>query len=89
MRTYLLAAVLLATGNEQSPLEGAERELKKELAISPRDSMTYAALGKIELTRNHYPEAETYLKKAILLGPQSPDAYLYPWDSFISTPTVS
>jgi tetratricopeptide (TPR) repeat protein len=74
---YLLAAVLLATGNEQSPLDGAERELKEELAISPRDSMTYAALGKIELTRNHYPEAEAYLKKAILLGPQSPDAYLY------------
>jgi tetratricopeptide (TPR) repeat protein len=74
---YLLAAVLLATGNEASPLEAAEQELKKELVISPHDSMTYAALGKIELTRNHYPEAETYLKKAILLGPQSPDAYLY------------
>ena len=74
---YLLAAVLLATGNEASPLEAAERELKKELAISPRDSMTYAALGKIEVTRHNYPEAETYLKKAILLGPQNPDAYLY------------
>ncbi len=74
---YLLAAVLLATGNDKSPLESAEAELKKELAISPRDSMTYAALGKIEVTRNNYPEAETYLKKAILLGPESPDAYLY------------
>ena len=29
------------------------------------------------MTRHNYPEAETYLKKAILLGPQSPDAYLY------------
>ena len=74
---YLLAAVLLATGNDQSPLEAAETELKKELVISPDDSMTYAALGKIAVTRNNYPEAETYLKKAILLGPQSPDAYLY------------
>ena len=74
---YLLAAVLLATGNDASPLETAETELKKELAISPRDSMTYAALGKIAVTRNNYPEAEAYLKKAILLGPQSPDAYLY------------
>jgi tetratricopeptide (TPR) repeat protein len=74
---YLLAAVLLATGNEKSPLDSAEAELKQELAISPRDSMTYAALGKIEVTRNHYPEGERYLKKAILLGPQNPDAYLY------------
>jgi tetratricopeptide (TPR) repeat protein len=74
---YLLAAVLLATGNAESPLESAEAELKKELSISPHDSMTYAALGKIEVTRNNYPEAESYLKKAILLGPQSPDGYLY------------
>jgi tetratricopeptide (TPR) repeat protein len=74
---YLLAAVLLATGEAESPLESAETELKKELAISPRDSMTYAALGKIAVTRNNYPEAETYLKKAILFDPQSPDAYLY------------
>jgi tetratricopeptide (TPR) repeat protein len=74
---YLLAAVLLATGNEKSPLDSAEAELKQELAISPRDSMTYAALGKIEVTRNHYPEGERYLKKAILLGPQNPDPYLY------------
>ena len=38
---YLLAAVLLATGGDQSHLEDAETELKKELVISPRDSMTY------------------------------------------------
>ena len=74
---YLLAAILLATGGDQSHGEDAEAELKKELLISPRDAMTYAALGKIALTRNNYPEAETYLKKAILFGPQSPDAYLY------------
>jgi tetratricopeptide (TPR) repeat protein len=82
---YLLAAVLLATGNDQSPLESAETELKKELVISPRDSMTYAALGKIAVIRNNYPEAETYLKKAILLGPQSPDAYLYLGQLYFNT----
>jgi tetratricopeptide (TPR) repeat protein len=82
---YLLAAVLLATGNEASPLEGAERELKQELAISPRDSITYAALGKIAITRNNYPEGETYLKKAILLGPQNPDAYLYLGQLYFNT----
>ena len=74
---YLLAAVLLATGGDESHLEDAEAELKKELAISPRDSMTHTALGKIATTRKNYAEAETYLKKAILLGPQNPDAYLY------------
>ena len=82
---YLLAAVLLATGNAENPLESAEAELKKELIISPHDSMTYAALGKIEVTRNHYPEAEAYLKKAILLGPQSPDAYLYLGQLYFNT----
>ena len=35
---YLLAAVLLATGNELSPLESAEAELKKELVNSPNDA---------------------------------------------------
>ncbi len=82
---YLLAAVLLATGNDASPLEAAEAELKKELAISPRDSMTYAALGKIEVTRNNYPEAETYLKKAIVLGPENSDAYLYLGQLYFNT----
>ena len=60
---YLLAAVLLATGNEQSPLESAEAELKKELVVSPRDAMTYAALGKIAVTRTNYAEAEPYLEE--------------------------
>jgi tetratricopeptide (TPR) repeat protein len=82
---YLLAAVLLATGDAESPLESAEAELKKELVISPRDSMTYAALGKIAVTRNNYPEAERYLKTAILLGPQSPDAYLYLGQLYFNT----
>ena len=74
---YLLAAVLLATTNDATPLESAETELKKELAISPQDAMTYAALGKLELTRKHYPDAESYLGKAISLSPTNPDAYLY------------
>ncbi len=82
---YLLAAVLLATGNEQSPLEAAEAELKKELANSPRDAMTYAALGKIAVTRTNYTNAETYLKQAIALDPQSPDAYLYLGQMYFNT----
>lgn len=82
---YLLAAVLLATTNDATPLESAETELKKELAISPQDAMTYAALGKIELTRKNYPEAETYLGKAISLSPTNPDAYLYLGQVFVET----
>jgi len=82
---YLLAAVLLATGNDQSPVEGAEAELKKELVNSPNDAMTYAALGKIAVTRTNYAEAETYLKKAISIDPQSPDAYLYLGQMYFDT----
>ena len=82
---YLLAAVLLATGNEQSPLESAEAELKKELVNSPNDAMTYAALGKISVTRTNYAEAGTYLEKAISLDPQSPDAYLYLGQMYFDT----
>jgi len=82
---YLLAAVLLATGNDQSPLENAAAELKKELAISPRDAMTYAALGKIAVTRTNYAEAEPYLKKAISLDSQNPDPYLYLGQMYFDT----
>jgi len=82
---YLLAAMLLATGNDQSPLESAEVELKKELANSPNDAMTYAALGKIAVTRKNYTEAETYLKKSIELDPESPDAYLYLGQMYFDT----
>jgi tetratricopeptide (TPR) repeat protein len=74
---YLLAAVLLATGSGDARLDDAEAELKQELTISPNDAMTYAALGKIAVTRNNSADAETYLKKAISLDPQNPDSYLF------------
>jgi tetratricopeptide (TPR) repeat protein len=82
---YLLASVLLATGDDQTHLEGAETALKQELVISPRDAMSYAALGKIATSRQNYSEAETYLKKAILLEPRSPDAYLYMGQIYFAT----
>ena len=82
---YLLASVLLATGDDESHLESADTELKKELEISPSDSMTYAALGKIAVTRQNYPEAETYLRKATLLDPKNPDAYLYLGQMYFAT----
>jgi tetratricopeptide (TPR) repeat protein len=82
---YLLAVALLATNGDESHQEEAETELKKELVISPTDSMTYAALGKIAANRTNYPEAEGYLRKAILLAPQSPDAYLYLGQMYYNT----
>jgi tetratricopeptide (TPR) repeat protein len=82
---YLLAAALLATGGDESQVESAEKYLKEELAVSPRDSLTYAALGKIAATHNNYAEAERYLKKAILLAPRNPDPYLYLGQMYFDT----
>ena len=47
--------------------------------------MTYAALGKIAVTHTNYAEAESYLKKAISLDPQGPDAYLYLGQMYFDT----
>jgi len=74
---YALAAALLATGQDEKTMQAAETELKKELAISPRDFLTYAALGKIEAAAHQYPQAEKYLKQATTLNPRNPDAFLY------------
>ncbi len=74
---YLLAAVLLATGTGDAHVGTAEESLRKEIAISPRDAMSYTALGKIAATRNNYGEAETWLKKAAALDPHNPDTWLY------------
>jgi len=82
---YLLAAVLLATGADQSHIDSAEAEVKKELAISPDDAKTYAALGRLAIIQNNYPEAETYLRKAVSLDPQDPDSYLYLGQMYFNT----
>lgn len=82
---YSLAAALLAVGNDQKNVPEAETELKKELAISPRDFLTYAALGKLAVGDHRYAEADTYLKRAILLNPHNPDAYLYLGQMYFET----
>ena len=74
---YLLAAVLLATGTDDAYVGAAQDNLKREIAISPGDAMSYTALGKIAATRNNYAEAETWLKKAAALDPNNPDSWLY------------
>jgi len=82
---YLLAAALLATGGDENRVRSAEMELKKELVISPNDSLPYAALGRLALNRNNYPEAERYLERSVLLDPQNPDAYLYLGQMYFAT----
>ncbi|MGH9587401.1 MAG: tetratricopeptide repeat protein [Acidobacteriaceae bacterium] len=73
---YLLAASYLASA-EAGSLVKAKAELKKELEVSPKDFLTYAALGHIAVTQHQYDDAAAYLKKAIALNPDNPDAYLY------------
>jgi tetratricopeptide (TPR) repeat protein len=82
---YCVAAALLAAGEDEKTLAEAEQELKEELAISPNDFLTYAALGKIEANYHRYSEAEKYLKRAIVLNPKNPDAFLYEGQMYFDT----
>ena len=75
-RTIYLPQSCWRQATTKQHVNGAEMALREELVISPRDSMAYAALGRIAASRNQYGEAEAYLKKAISFGPQNPDAYL-------------
>jgi tetratricopeptide (TPR) repeat protein len=82
---YCLAAALLAAGDDAKNLPEAEAELKKELAISPRDYLTYAALGKLAVSAQRYGEAEVYLKRAASLDSANPDAFLYLGQLYFNT----
>jgi tetratricopeptide (TPR) repeat protein len=79
---YCLAAAMLAAGGDETT---AQNELKKELAISPNDFLTYAALGKLAATHLQYADAERYLKRATVLNPKSPDAFLYLGQMYFDT----
>jgi tetratricopeptide (TPR) repeat protein len=82
---YCVAAALLAAGEDEKTLEEAETELKAELAISPNDFLTYAALGKIAASYHNSAEAERYLKRAISLNAKNPDAFLYLGQMYFDT----
>ncbi len=73
---YCLAATYLEE-NVPSKVPLAEQELKEELAVTPDDFLTYAALGKLAVIQQNYPAAAGYLSRAIQLNPKSPDAWLY------------
>ncbi len=74
---YCLAAALLSMGDDAKNVPAAEAELKTELTISPRDFLSYAALGKLAIGEHKYTAAESNLKRAIELNPRNPDAFLY------------
>ena len=73
---YALAAVYLSS-SEGAKVAEAEDELHQELAVSPSDSLTYAALGHLEQGQHKYAEAERDLKHAVELNGDNPDAYFY------------
>lgn len=81
---YCLAATYLQE-NESTKLEAAETELKNELTVSPKDFLTYAALGKLAAMQQRYAAAERYLQRAIQLNPKNPDAYLYLGQMYFDT----
>jgi tetratricopeptide (TPR) repeat protein len=82
---YCLAAAMLAGGGDEATVQAAVVELKKELALSPNDFLTYAALGKLAAAHLQYADAERYLKRATVLNPKSPDAFLYLGQMFFDT----
>lgn len=73
---YALAAAYLASAQGNS-MADAIAELKKQLAITPKDAMSLAALGHLYVAERQYAEAAPCLKQAIALDPKNPDGYLY------------
>ncbi|HTV83365.1 MAG TPA: tetratricopeptide repeat protein [Acidobacteriaceae bacterium] len=73
---YCLAATYLEE-NEPAKVPLAEKQLQEELAVTPNDFLTWAAVGKLAVVRQNYAAAAKYLSRAIELNPKSPDAWLY------------
>ncbi|WP_348262580.1 tetratricopeptide repeat protein [Telmatobacter sp. DSM 110680] len=71
---FSLGATYMMQTGEPSYNE-AEPELRKELAVDPRQPLTYIALGRIELIQRRFGDAESDLKRAIEFDPLSTAAY--------------
>jgi tetratricopeptide (TPR) repeat protein len=83
---YCLAATYLSADDDaKTHLAEAEEELKKELALSPNDFLTHAALGKVAMLQHNYADAERYLRRAIELNPSNPDSFLYLGQMYVDT----
>ncbi len=67
------ATYMMQTG--EPSYRDAEPELRREVAVDPRQPLAYIALGRIELIQHRFADAESDLKRAIELDPLSTAAY--------------
>jgi tetratricopeptide (TPR) repeat protein len=72
---YALGATYLLKGGNIYFTQ-AKAELHKELAINPKDSLSYYLLGDIALQQHKLPEAIYNLSRSTRLDQQNPDAFL-------------
>jgi tetratricopeptide (TPR) repeat protein len=72
---YSLGASYMVQSGEPG-YDNAEVEFRKEIAIDPNNSLVYAPLGRIAMSRHRYAEAESDLKRAIDLNPMSTGTYI-------------
>ena len=71
---FSLGATYMMQTGEPSYAE-AEPEIRKELAVDPRQTLAYIALGRIELIQHRFSDAESDLKRALEFDPASTPAY--------------
>jgi tetratricopeptide (TPR) repeat protein len=67
------ASYINKSGEAGFPL--AEPEFRKELAIQPKDPLTYPQLGRIAIKQHKFQDAEIDLQLATALNPQNPDNF--------------
>jgi tetratricopeptide (TPR) repeat protein len=68
------ASYINKSGEAGFPL--AEPEFRKELAIQPKDPLSYPQLGRIALSQHKLQDAEMDLQLATALNPKNPDNFL-------------
>lgn len=73
---YFLALAHLST-NEWKPTPEIQSEMEKEIQYHPDDFLANYMLGFMASNQHQYATADKYLKAAIALKPDWPDAYLY------------
>ena len=74
---HYAVAWMLMDLDGSSAIGQAEDELRKEIANSPEDAGSYAALGHLLADQHKGDEAVADLKRAISLDPTNPNSYFY------------
>jgi tetratricopeptide (TPR) repeat protein len=72
---YSLGATYMMQAGEAG-YDKAEAEFRKELELDPANSLAYAPLGRIAMSRHKYADAEADLKRALVINYQSAGTYL-------------